>query len=285
MTPELFLVFHQVLRFLFLPTSAALSLCHLGFALSQLIIDRDEKNHIKTRHAVLLAVNFISSCLVIAIVIGTLAFATAFHPAFPFLVGANLILTGGYQFLTMAYLFYQAHQKEKLAKQATISAEQRETLLHEAKQERYIAKIRFLFGVTVLFFAASTIAVLSTGILPLASIGLTGAVIGIALCLYGLQRLWKDTPEKKYKKKADSPFSSTTTQLLEADYFSLNMLRHDSPSPPLKTCGKGLWRRSVSVRSAQEGKEKLFTSPSSSSTMRSGSSLGSHTPLLTIGPS
>jgi hypothetical protein len=192
-TPALFLVFHQVLRFIFLPISAALSLCHLGFALSQLIIDRDEKNNIKKRHAILVGVNFISSCLGITLVIGTLAFATAFQPAFPFLLGANLILAGGYQFTTMAYFFYQALQKEKLANQNNTSTEDRETLLYEAKQEKYIAKIRFLFGVTVLFFAVSTIAVLSTGILPLASIGLTGAVIGIALCLYGLQRLWKDT--------------------------------------------------------------------------------------------
>jgi hypothetical protein len=211
-TPALRIVFQESLRFIFLPIYAAASLLYTGFALAQLLIDRDEKNHIKKRHALSLTINFISSCLIVTAVVGGLAFAATFGIAFPFLLGANLCLTGTYNFASAAYYFYQAHQKEKLAKQLTASPKEHERLINEAKKDRDLAKMRCIVGITVVLFMTAGALIVFTGILPFAAIGILGTTIGIIACLYGLHKTWQNAQNNDNINPA-YPFNQTAVKL------------------------------------------------------------------------
>jgi hypothetical protein len=257
-TPALRIIFQESLRFIFLPIYAGASLLYTVFALAQLFIDRDEKNNIKKRHILSFAMNVISSCLIVTAVIGTLAFAGTLGVAFPFLLGANLCLTGAYNFVSAAYYFYQAYQKENLAKQPTTSLEDYNTLINEAKKDRDLAKIRCIIGITVVCFITAGALILLTGILPFAAIGILGTTIGIAACLYGLHKTWQNAQQNDNAKPTDS-FDQPHVKLAEENSSPVSTNYNlSTTAATLQTVNRGI------QVTAGQGQLPLTSTPESS---------------------
>lgn len=232
LTPALLEVFNRTLQYVFFPLYAINTAAYVVLAAINLKYDRSKKTGgIKKENVARLAVSILSMLLVGAAVIGSLAFSAAMGTAAMFLFGANLAITGVFNFAGAIYHFRKYFQKKRLLKNVSLSETER-LELEENRDAHFTTAVSYVaVGGTIALIALAGALTMLGGFLPLASIGIVAGVIGAAFCIYALvkairQHRIEQAKEAELALEAEESLGTTAFLSRELGKQPGTILRH-----------------------------------------------------------